>query len=384
MDLKRSEISKQTIRASSLLASRQPALKEHEPYASLADLIEGVAHELNNNIAVALGHVQLLKFKIRDESLNEGLNRIEKSIANCARLIKSIQGFNSQSDRLSHDLVDAGEELQNVLAFDEAIWKTKAVEKNLTITVQGVEEKYPLELNKNDLLTALSHLLHNAVDASPINGKIAVNCILQTGLVSIEIADTGPGISEEIKAKIYEPFFTTKKSKGSGLGLTVVQSIVSRYGGRISFKANRPSGSVFTLSFPAAAINSTPEINREAPNADADKRILIVDDDDEVRKVLSEMLAIEGYIAENCSDAYSAMEMLEKGTYHMIITDLGMPGMSGYDLAEYVQDKYKDIEVVLLTGWGSSLKKEGRELKGIKTVLSKPFRLAQVLDLVRN
>ncbi len=114
------------------------------------------------------------------------------------------------------------------------------------------------------------------------------------------------------------------------------------------------------------------------------KRILIVDDDVEVRNVLNDMLLIEGCRAENCGDAYVAMKMLEKGNFNMIITDLGLPGMSGYDLAQHVHDKYSEIKIVLLTGWGNNLNKDVRKLSGVKAIISKPFHLNQVLDLVRN
>jgi CheY-like chemotaxis protein len=222
------------------------------------------------------------------------------------------------------------------------------------------------------------------VDASSGGGKIDIGCGQRNGKATISVADHGSGIAEDLKTKIYEPFFTTKKRKGAGLGLTIVQSIVSRFGGGVNFRGNKPTGTVFTVSFPLAESVKVADNTNSEKEDSLKRRILIVDDDDEIRKVLSEILSIEGYVAEDCPDAYSAMEILEKRTYRMVITDLGMPGMSGYDLAEYIHDKYKSIDIVLLTGWGTSLKKGGKELRGVKAVLSKPFRLAQVLDLVRN
>ncbi|MGH8016068.1 MAG: ATP-binding protein, partial [Candidatus Zixiibacteriota bacterium] len=229
-------------------------------------------------------------------------------------------------------------------------------------------------------------LIHNAVDASPKNGRIEITTKLRQELASLTVSDSGQGISDELKYKIYEPFFSTKKSKSSGLGLTIVQSITTRHGGRVGFTANPSEGTTFTVSFPVSAKNLTPTGASEG-GEEVKKRILIVDDDQEIRRVLCDMFSLEGIKAECCADAYGAMEHLEKGNYHILITDLGMPGMSGmsgYDLAEYVQDKYKDMEIVLLTGWGETLRKNGKELRNVKAIISKPFRLNQVLELARQ
>ena len=349
---------------------------------SLSELVDGVAHELNNNVAVALGHVQLLKLKNKDDNITEGLNRIEKSMFKCGEVIKAIRSYAGRPNLKTETTIAISESLMAALELDETSWKETGSQKNLTIVSIIEEGSRTINSDGGDLITALSHLIHNAVEASPKNGTIEIKVREEGDLALLSIADKGDGISDNLKLKIYEPFFTTKKSKISGLGLTIVQSIVARWGGRIGFSDNHPSGTIFTVSFPLA-IDRTAD-GKNAKKKAAEKRILIVDDDEEVRNVLGDMLAIEGVRAENCSNAYSALQLLEKGAFNMVITDLGMPGMSGYDLAEYVREKYKDVEIVLLTGWGNSLKKDGKEVKGVRAIISKPFRLNDVLELVRN
>ena len=365
------------------LAFNSPlVLKAPTKDLSLSELIKGVTHELNNNIAVALGQVQLLKLKNKNEEITDGLNRIEKTMFKCDNLIKSVQSYVGQPIQELQETVDLADALTASLQYDETSWREDAVSKNITVILQLVENDNGIYAKFDDSVTAISHLLHNAIDASKFNGIIEITCSTQNELVSMSVADRGRGISEDTKHKIYEPFYTTKKTKGSGLGLTIVQSIATRYGGRVGFSPNKPAGTVFTMSFPASDSDIMAVSKNE--NRAHEKRILIVDDDEEVRNVLSDMLSIEGLNAECCPDAYTAMEILEKGTFNLIITDLGMPGMSGYDLAEYVRDKYKDIEIVLLTGWGETLRKDRKKLKGIKAIISKPFRLKQVLELARN
>ncbi len=348
----------------------------------LTELVDGVAHELNNNIAVALGHVQLLKLENHDEKVAERFKRIEKSMFKCGEIIKSIQEYVGRPNLKSESAVSISEVLIAAMEFDGTSWKETASQKNLTIVAIIEKGRIAVNADESDLITAISQLIHNAVEASPKKGTIEFKVKAVGDLALLSIADEGDGIGNKIKFKIYEPFFSTKKSKGSGLGLTIVQSIVARWGGRIGFSENRPTGTIFKISFPLAAQTDAADENSKCKTAE--RRILIVDDDEEVRNVLADMLEIEGFRAEKCADAYSAMGLLEKGTFNMMITDLGMPGMSGYDLAEYAREKYKGIEIILLTGWGNSLKKDDKKLKGVRAVISKPFRLQEVLELVRN
>lgn len=351
---------------------------------ALTEMVEGVAHELNNSVAIVLGNVQLIKLKNRDESVVEGLNRIERSIIKCSDLVKAIQHYAGDNTGRGGKIINLVDALTTALEFDETNWKEDASQKNLTVITNLTIDNCPIKSDLRELISAISHLLHNAVDSSPNYARINVTLKVRDELAVLTIADNGSGIDESIKAKIYEPFYSTKQIKGAGLGLTIVQSIVSRYGGRIGFSKNIPNGTIFTMSFPTRGPVSNLSMNDDDTGTTDVQRILIVDDDEEIRNVLSEMLLIEGYRPEHCPDAYCAMELLEKSSYDMIITDLGMPGMSGYDLAEYVHDKYKNIQIVLLTGWGSSIDREGRELKGVKAVLTKPFRLTQILELVHN
>jgi len=377
-------MSRSPFRPASRIVKKSTTSKPHYKDAALAELIDGVAHELNNSMAIALGHVQLLKLKNKDESVKEGLNRIEKSLFKCGGIIRAIQEYTGQPNAEVESAVSLSEVLTDALEFDETNWKETAATKNLTIFSFIPTADCSVNADQDDLVIAISHLIHNAVDTSPKNGSIEININVQDELANLTIADKGKGIKEELRKRIFEPFFSTKKTKGSGLGLTIVQSIVSRFGGRMGFASNAPNGTIFTISFPLVEPVVTENSSTISLKKETEKRILIVDDDAEVRNVLNDMLLIEGHRAENCADAYGALEMLEKGSFTMMITDLGLPGMSGYDLAEHVRDKYKDIEIVLLTGWGNNIKKDGRKLEGVKAVIPKPFRLNQVLDLVRS
>ncbi len=375
-------MAKSSFITSSGTKNQMAAVKPAQRDQSLSELVDGVAHDLNNNIAVALGYVQLLKLKNKEGNVTEGLTRIEKSLFKCGEVIKALQEHSAQASLNLEATIDLQDVLLAALDIDETGWKEFVFSKKLNIKSAGAQNNIFVRGNKKDLVTAISHLIHNAVDASPRKGTVEIKVGSDKELAYVAVADKGKGIRESVKAKIYEPFFSTKKTKGSGLGLTIVQSIVSRSGGRIGFDDNHPAGTIFTVSFPMVA--GADEVLIEEAGMVSGKRILIVDDDEEVRNVLHDMLGIEGFQSEVCSDATGAMELLEKGTFNLMITDLGMPGMSGYDLAEYVRDRYKEIEIVLMTGWGNSFKNDRKKISGVRAVIAKPFHLNEILQLVRR
>jgi len=272
---------------------------------SLDELVDGVAHELNNHIAVALGHVQLLKLKNKDDNIAEGLNRIEKSMFKCGEVIKAIHNYAGRPNLDTETILAISESLMAALDSDVTSWKETATKKNLTLVSIIEEGSGSINSDENDLITAISHLIHNAVEASPRNGTIEIKVRNEENLALLSIADEGHGISDDLKLKIYEPFFSTKKSKGSGLGLTIVQSLVARWGGRIGFSNNRPSGTIFTVSFPLATDKAAESKNTEKKAAE--KRILIVDDNQDTVHILTELLTHGGYATFAARDGVEAL-----------------------------------------------------------------------------
>lgn len=348
----------------------------------LAEVIKKAAYELNSSLAIALGQVQLLKLKNKESSATEGLNRLEKSLYKCAGVIETIQEYSGQTVVATRAITNLSEVLKHTLESEKTSWKDAASQKNLTLVSVIESDQCTVRAEEMDLVQAVSHLVHKAVKASPRNCSIDIRVGLTDELATLSIADCGKGISKE--KTMYDPSFKKQYTKGAEPGMTTVRSIMSRFGGRLEFAPNSPKGTIVTISIPQIQDRLRNDYWKSRKERGTDKRILIVDDDAEVRNVLCDMLMIEGFRAETSPDAYSALELLEKGNYSLMITDLGMPGMSGLDLAEHAREKYKSLEIVLLTGWYNSLEKQGRKLPRVKAVISKPFRLNQILDLVRT
>lgn len=347
----------------------------------LADTIIGVSHELNNCIGIVLGNVQLLRLKDDHTESEENYNRIEKSLYHGASLIRQVQKFAEKTGRTSATSIEMSKLVSKAVETDESDWKTLASEKNLTLLTDLPECKLFVQADERDLITAISQLIKNAVEHAPLDSEVSIILRIEGTRCKVIVADSGQGIPAAFSHKIYEPFYSSKQEAGAGLGLTVVQSIALRHGGRVNFSSNKEKGTKFTLSFPLERID-----DERIQTADSYKsrisNVLVVDDDLEICRVLCEILQLENIETTACHSAYEALEAMQKETYQLVITDWAMPGMSGCELIAEIKDNYPDVQLALITGWGNELIEKQDQLSGLKAVIPKPFGLNDILSLV--
>jgi len=347
----------------------------------LADTIIGVSHELNNCIGIVLGNVQLLRLRHVHTESEENYNRIEKSLYHGASLIRQVQKFAEKSGKTPATSLEMSELVSKAVETDESDWKTLASGKNLTLLTDLPECKLFVKADGRDLITAISQLIINAVEHAPPDSEVTIILRIEGTLCKVIVADSGQGIPAAFRLKIYEPFYSSKQEAGAGLGLTVVQSIALRHGGRVNFSSNEENGTKFTLSFPLERID-----DERIPAADSYKcrisQVLVVDDDREICRVLCDILNLEGIETTACLSAYAALEAMQESTFQLVITDWAMPGMSGYELIAEIQGNYPDVQVALITGWGHELVEKQNQLSGLKAVIAKPFALNDILELV--
>src|SRR5207248_1920299 len=205
---------------------------------------------------------------------------------------------------------------------------------------------------------ALTNLVYNAVHAMPQGGSLRFETAREDGWATLRVSDTGTGMSGEVLAHLFEPFYTTKGAAGSGLGLFVTYGLVTQHEGTIDVASAPGAGTTFRLRFPAVA----PERPRAAesqllPRAGA--RVLVVDDEEVVRDVIGSMLRGAGLVVREAADAQSALSAIQAEPFDLVITDLSMPEMSGIDLARVARRAYPRLPFLLLTGWA-----EGSDLLG--------------------
>jgi CheY-like chemotaxis protein len=236
-----------------------------------------------------------------------------------------------------------------------------------------------------DLREVLTNLVFNALDAMPRGGRLVLRTVPDGEGVRCDVVDTGTGMPAHLRVRVFEPFFTTKTEKGSGLGLSIVYGIVTRLGGEITVESTQGVGSVFRLWLPKTDARSAE--SREGPPAPGGGRgirVLVVDDEPEVRQVLTDMLTLDGHAATACPDGATALRLLDTESFDLVLTDLGMPGLDGWEVARAAKQRYPAMPIGLITGWGDWIDTADAEQRGIDILITKPFQLRDIRESLQR
>ncbi len=367
-----------------ILEKSSARMADTEALAALTDMTTGIAHDFNNIMGGIVGRVQLMKMNLHEGPILSGLNTVESLAMEGAETVRRIQEFTRRTRNKKLEPVNLADIVRNCVDSRPSSWKKVAEAANITVKYSHALDEAYVEGNDDDLVTLLNKLIENAVEHSPEGSCVAINLESDSQRVVLTVADRGDGIPDDIRKKVFYPFFTTKAKRGAGLGLAIAHGVVISHGGKIEVGNGAEGGAVFKVSFMAVdRVDEESDITGRIGQADR-LRILVVDDDEQIREVLSDMLTIDGHSATACADGYQALEAVDEQSFDLIITDLGMPGMSGLDLAAVVHEKFPQLPIAMITGWGTQLDEEDVSLKGIKTVLPKPFHLKDVKALVRE
>jgi signal transduction histidine kinase/CheY-like chemotaxis protein len=386
----------ETIRRDEELRRAQERLALGERLRAVGELASGVAHDFNNLLASILGHTQLLLAERPNSALAEELRVIERAALDGAATVRRLQSFAQTNRALPSEIVSLAEIIAESLALTRPRWRDDPQSHGAQITVlQELGELGPFAGDGPALRELVMNLILNAVDAMPEGGTLRLHTSLMTAEASplgepaalLLVADSGVGMSEEVRSRIFEPFFSTKGSTGTGMGLAMVYGIVQRHQGLITVHSEPGRGSRFSVYLPMRAGT---ELNPPAPAAArAGERlhILVVDDDDGVRRVLARQLGRMGHAVSEASSGATALEQLRAGRYDLLCTDLGMPGMSGWELIQQARALDASLATVLVTGWGDQIDLEEARARGADGLLAKPFdtaRLHEVIGEVRG
>jgi len=238
----------------------------------------------------------------------------------------------------------------------------------------------------SELADVIVNILANAIDAMPEGGTIRISSgpyqAENSEYAEIKIRDTGIGMSSEVKQKVFDPFFSTKGPKGTGLGMSVAYGIVARHHGNIALESELGHGTTCMLYFPAATPAERGNRARSTPMEKQKTRILVIDDEDVIRDFLAEMFVTVGHEADVAATGPEGIAMFEAGQYDVVFSDLGLPDMSGWDVARTIRAKNAQVPIVLLSGWGIQLDDVRIMECGVDLVLSKPCQMDELINAV--
>lgn len=366
----------------SLEASQQRVVQT-ERLRALGEMAGGVAHDFNNTLAVILGHAQLLLRQIDHPEVQQRLQVIERATRDGARTVRRIQEFSRLRPARPFQEVSLSQIVAEVLELTGSRWQHDAQVQGIVYALRVEMPPLPPVLgDPAELREALTNLVLNALDAMPAGGQLTVRTSVAGAQVCCQLTDTGVGMPVEVQQRIFDPFFTTKGDKGSGLGLSMAYGIITRHGGEIRVHSRVGQGSTFSVWLPVATPGAV--VSKPAPPAPTRRqgKILVIDDDADVRDILLEVLSSQGHEVKACADGSSGLRCLEAEPFDLVITDLGMPGLSGWEVAAWVKAERGGTPVVVITGWGDSITPAEARAKGVDFLLPKPFDVQEVARIV--
>lgn len=355
-----------------------------ERLRALGEMAGGIAHDFNNALAAILGRAQLLLARVEDPNFRRQLQVIEKVAMEAGQTVRRIQEFTRMRRARPSQPVDLARAVQEAVEFTRARWVDEAQAKGITyeVRVEGGPVP-PVAGDPDELREALTNLVLNALDAMPEGGRVTIRTGVEGERVCCVVSDTGIGMTEEVRRRVFDPFFTTKGFRGTGLGLSMVYGIVTRHGGEVEVRSQPGQGSAFTLWLPAAREAAPPPERpaEAAPRPLRSARVLVIDDEEEIREVLVELLRGQGHAVVGCADGRSGLARFEAERFDLVITDLGMPGLSGWEVAAAVKRRSPALPVALITGWGDRIDPEEARAKGVDHLVAKPFRIEEIAAL---
>ncbi|MCJ8321929.1 MAG: transporter substrate-binding domain-containing protein [Colwellia sp.] len=374
-------------------------LHQSQKMEALGKLTGGIAHDFNNMLGVIIGYSELLKAKlINDKKLTSYVDHISEAGERGAKLTKKLLSFTRKKD-IESTRVDINELL---LHQHDVLQKTLTV--RIKITLKLCEDIWPIWLETSDLEDAILNMSINAMHAMTDNLPTA-KLILKTDNVVITkdygeelglapgnyvklcIIDNGSGMSKDISKKIFDPFFSTKGKQGTGLGLSQVFGFVQRSSGCIIVKSSFEQGSHFTLYFPKYFVeleDVSIQLKESAINLKGNETILIVDDELALRKLATELLQREGYNILVSDSGESALITLEKKHVDLVLTDVLMPRIDGYQLAVKIKEKYPDMKIKLVSGFDDEKNNSFVDDDLQRNIIHKPYTRIELLQGVRT
>jgi PAS domain S-box-containing protein len=372
---------------------QREALRQSEKLTAMGSLLAGVAHELNNPLAIVMGRASLLEEKCEDHAeLKADAARIREAAERCGRIVRTFLDMarNRPSRRSAVSLNEMARAAAEMLLYG---YQTHDIELDLALA-DGLP---PVHADADQIGQVVMNLLVNAQQAlAGFDGARRVG--VETGVrpagaereaaVWLRVQDNGPGITPDSRSRLFEPFFTTKaEGAGTGLGLAVSRSLARDHGGDVVLEpVTSGAGASFLLTLPlvAAEPTSTPRVSAPEPASAAQARLLVVDDEADLAALMRDMLESAGYDVATAESGAVALELLDTARFDGIVSDLRMPDMDGAGLWREVSARHPELAARMLFVTGDTLSPDARQfLKASKGLsLDKPFSKADLLGRV--
>jgi PAS domain S-box-containing protein len=381
------------------MAAVQEQFRQSQKIEAVGQLAGGIAHDFNNLLTVIKGYSQLslIQFKESDP-LKVNIDEINKATDRAADLIRQLLAF-SRRQVMEMRVLDLNILLQNLNKM-----LRRVIGEDIELVTRLADDLGRVKVDPGQIEQVIMNLTVNARDAMIEGGKLTIETanveldeeyarthvgVIPGRCVMLSVNDTGVGITPEVRERIFEPFFTTKKEgEGTGLGLSTVYGIVKQSGGNIWVYSEPEKGTTFKIYLPL--VNEPLEEKKERVVKEASPRgnetILVVEDDEVVRKLAVRILREQGYRVLEASQGVDAFLICEehKGPIHLLVTDVVMPKMSGRELAERITSIRQEVKVLYMSGYPDDTVAHHGILNEGMNYIQKPFTLEGLARKVRG
>ncbi len=379
--------------------SEQHQLEEQmhhlEKLDAIGHLAGGIAHDFNNQLSGILGYAEMLEKKLKDQDACHYASNIIKASTRAAEMTAKLLAFGRKGKNLSIP-IDV-----NSMISDVANMLERSIDKRIHILLKLATPKAVISGDPTQIHSAILNLGINARDAMPEGGKLCFETSfinldrefirrhgykMELGAyIRIAVTDTGTGMTETIRTRAFEPFFTTKsEDKGSGLGLASVYGTVKNHGGAIEIYSEPGHGTTFNIYFPLSATDEVHIPKSTIFHSQKHERILVVDDEEMLRSLASDMLQELGYTVQTCVNGRDAVTYYETAwrDIDLVLMDMMMPEMGGHDAFLAMQKINPDIRVVLVSGYSINGEAQAILDKGVKAFLGKPYKQSEFSEKI--
>ncbi|WP_448651214.1 ATP-binding protein [Pseudomonas fluorescens] len=383
------------------LRNNEEALRQSQKMEAVGQLTGGIAHDFNNMLTGIIGSLELLRRRVSRGKLDDLDSLIDLGVTSANRaagLTHRLLAF-SRRQSLDSKPVDIN---QLVTSMGELL--QRSINESIALDMRLTEQLWTAEADPNQLESALLNLVINARDAMPVGGKLVVETTnrhldsvftaaygtLKPGdYVELSVSDTGCGIPEHLIGRVFDPFFTTKPiGQGTGLGLSMIYGFARQSHGHVTIHSNVGTGTTVSLFLPrfVGEIKTQELLNPTLlPFANAGETVLIVEDDPAVRVLVCAVLKELGYAFVEAGDADTALPIIEsEQRIDLLISDVGLPGMNGRQMAEIGRQLRPDLKVLFITGYAEHAAVRGGFLDPGMQLITKPFTFDLLTAKVRE
>ncbi|QTC92896.1 hybrid sensor histidine kinase/response regulator [Brevundimonas goettingensis] len=370
-------------------------LRQSQKMEAVGQLTGGLAHDFNNMLTGVIGSLDIIRRRIADgrtEDLGRFMDAASTSAERAAGLTHRLLAFSRQQS-LDTRAVDVNE---LVGSMEDLLTRTLGEQTRLLVRLDAAT--WPAWSDANQLESAILNLAINARDAMPGGGvltletsNLAVAVDKGLGLeagdyVRIRVEDTGEGIAPDVIDRVFDPFFTTKPiGQGTGLGLSMIYGFMRQAGGGVSIASEPGGGTTIDLYLPRAASVSTVQSDQAIPTPlGRGETILVVEDDPSVRLLVLDVLTEIGYAPLQASEAESALALLRGRHVDLLVTDVGLPGLNGRQLADMALTLQPHLRVLFMTGYAEQATDRGAFLGPEMSMITKPFNIDTLAACIRE